>query len=604
MGASIQQAIFHSRSTTRAKPPSKEFQIAPMLMAFGKETGKIALYVEAMVQQFAEKLIRFLTRLIDPAMEKPPKPSVTKMLSSAAAPTHSDELAGFGANKLILVATRASKLFAIEALTSEVVWQRYFKVETEPTLQCWDGLRLNASGDIVGLGQCGPWIQLLPSGSASYSELLVITPSLATDGTQQFLWLEPLTGKILHQEPTPTGASVLSIMSLPKGQEHKNAGLPFLVIDSARHVHVMPPSAPEVLSLLEEKSERDRVFHYEVDRVAQVVQGFAVGRSVSGQQLFLLRNLELGSLGERIVAAAMLEHREWDHVPVHIKGDASILYKYINTNLLAVASEDTTGKTTSLNLYVLDTVTGHVLFQSNIPGASSPVHLVACDNWVVMHYWKHKHTRFEIVVVEFFESKTDDGPWNILFGGKQTNHTKSAHHFDAPVPLQQTYIFPAGVTSMGVTATLKGVTPRSILMALSTDHIFRVSKDLLNPRRPYSGDKTKSGLPAQFAVTKDEVIVPYAPILPLKPTDVLTYSNPIRHVNGIVSSPTALESTSLVFCHGLDLFFTPVQTAHAYDVLSPGFNYPLLYAAVGAVVVLVIATSIIGQRRALQDRWK
>merc|ERR1712113_535023 len=107
-------------------------------------------------------------------------------------------------------------------------------------------------------------------------------------------------------------------------------------------------------------------------------------------------------------------------------------------------------------------------------------------------------TRFEISVMEFFQAKSDEGPWDILFAGKATNQTLSAHHLETPVPLQQTYIFPAGVTAMGVTATLKGITPRSIIMATTAEHIFRVSKDVLNPRRPYisgSGKEDKSAIP-------------------------------------------------------------------------------------------------------------
>merc|ERR1740115_178615 len=98
--------------------------------------------------------------------------------------------------------------------------------------------------------------------------------------------------------------------------------------------------------------------------------------------------------------------------------------------------------------------------------------------------------------------------------------------------------------------------------------------------------------------------MPYAPVMPVKPTDILTHYNPVTQVAGIISSPTALESTSLVFCYGLDLFFTPVQTAKAYDVLSPGFNYKFLYVSVLVVLTLAVVTTYIAQYKALQDRWK
>jgi hypothetical protein len=134
----------------------------------------------------------------------------------------------------------------------------------------------------------------------------------------------------------------------------------------------------------------------------------------------------------------------------------------------------------------------------------------------------------------------------------------------------------------------------------------------LNPRRPLpanqaggaGGPSAERTIPSQFAATKEEALPPYQPLLPLKLTDVLTHYNPVVQVQGIISSPTALESTSIVFCYGLDLFFTPVQTARAYDVLSPGFNYKFLYASVLVVLTLAIVTTYIAQYKALQDRWK
>ncbi|CAE8621647.1 unnamed protein product, partial [Polarella glacialis] len=259
------------------------------------------------------------------------------------------------------------------------------------------------------------------------------------------MWIDPLTGKLIHKEPAPSDVDIVSIMPL-KGKVGQPIQ-PLLLIDSNKGLHVLPSGSADL------KESAGKFFHYEVDTVAQVVQGFVVGHGdVKPQKLIPLWNMELGSVGERILASATPEHREWAHVPVHIKGDASILYKYINPNMLTVVSEDDKG---NLNLYALDAVTGHVLHQSLIPGGAGPVHVVACDNWIVLHYRNAKRTRFEILVTEFFQAKADEGPWDILFPGKQANRTKSAHHLEMPVPLQQSYVFPAGVTSMGVTATLK-----------------------------------------------------------------------------------------------------------------------------------------------------
>jgi len=534
---------------------------------------------------------------------KEPKRGKPVLLTSGKAPTSAEELKGFGANKLILCVTRASKIFALEATTSEIVWSRYFATGAE--------LLGDTSGDCGEKTNCGLWMRSLPDTSAIYSELIVVTPQPtgASQAAQQLVWLDPLTGTNIHAEAAPNGAGVVSLMPLPQGSTKGQQRVqPFLVVDKSHNVHVMPSGNAEHAKALEENAER--LFHFEVNRESQVVQGYGIGKSSVGHDLMRLWSIELGSVGENIVAAASPQHLDWDHVPVHIKGDASILYKYTNPNMLSVVSEDAgKGNVSALNLYVMDSVTGRILHQTRFVGGAQPVKLVACDNWILMHYWNSKRTRFELTVVELFDGKSDDGPWNILFGAKgKESLSTSAHHLETPVPLQQTYIFPTGVTSMGVTATLKGITPRSIVMALTTDHLFRVSKDWLNPRRPYMTsagvlDKDKA-IPSQFAPTKEEPIPPYAPVMPLRPSDVLTYDNPHGQVAGIVSSPTALESTSLIFSYGLDLFFTPVQTAKAYDVLSPGFQYNLLYASVGVVFAGLLITTFIASRRTLADRWK
>jgi len=529
-----------------------------------------------------------------------------KLMPNARVPTSSEELRDFGADKLVIASTRSGKIFALEATTSEIVWQKYLGS---------GGKECNGAGAATGkIGTksdpaCSPSIFLLPSVAAPLTELIAIAPAA---GGAQVVWIEPLSGSVVHQETSPSGsARIASVVPLQpkKGVELASQTVqPFMFIDSNHAVHVLPSGNKDVLQLAAERT--DKLFHYEVDTASQAIKGYVVGSAAQGskQELSPLWNLELGSVGEKVLAAAAPEHREWEHVPVHIKGDATILYKYINANMLAVATEAVSPKDNSsaLSLYVMDAVTGHVLHQSHIANGAPPVHIAACDNWVVMHYNNPKKTRFEITVVELFQSKADDGPWDIIFGGKVSNQTKSAHHLEPPVPLQQTYIFPSGVASMATTATGQGITPRSLIMALTTEHIFRLSKDMLNPRRPYAPgvSKDKAGVPAQFAPTKEEILMPYMPVMQLKPADVLTYYQPIGQVEGIISSPTALESTSLVFCYGLDLFFTPVQSAKAYDVLSPGFNYVLLYTSVLVVLVLWVVTSFWASRKALQDRWR
>jgi hypothetical protein len=597
--ASIRHSFIYGRPQVVSKADVAGNPMMDVLGSLAGFAAALPAMLPALVGNIAD-LERIKKSFMGGRVDRKRSNSLT-MMPNTLLPSSSDELKRFGADKLIIAATKASKVYAMHATTSEIVWTRYFG----------KGTSCEVGGD-KRVGGCDIWMRLLAPSAVHQSEILVVVPHSEDPSKpqHQFVWMDPLTGKILHEESSPPGVAVLSVMELPRKtglQRKDNAVYPVLVIGKDNRVYPMPASTPEPQELLNENGER--LFHYEVDTQNSVVQGFVVGgHAKKGDEMMSLWNFELGSVGETILTSTAPAHREWGHVPVHIKGDASILYKYINSNMLALASVDTLakGNVSSLNLYALDAVTGRVLHQSRIVGGAAPVRMIACDNWLVAHYWNAKRTRFEITVVELFQSKIDDGPWDILFG-MPSNKSKSAHYLEAPVPLQQTYIAPAGCTAMGVTSTQYGITPRSIMFALTTDHIYRVSKDILNPRRPHAGPSgvvKDDSIPHQFQPTKDEPLFPYQPVMPLKPTDVLTHFNSMARVSGIVSSPTALESTSIVFSYGLDLFFIPVQTAKAYDVLSPGFNYTLLYASCGAVFIAFVVTSYIASYRSLKDRWK
>lgn len=588
--ASINQAVFYNRAASvtleeRRSRPTESTGVAAQLSSLPASLVQLVKEPAAMYAAFAQ--------WVTPRRRSSQREM--RLMPDARVPTSSEELSDFGANKLIIASTASGKLFAIEATTSEIVWTKYIGLHVK---EC-DKTML-----------CGPKLQLLPSKSSLMTTLLVTTQ---TAHGPEAIWVDPLIGKILRQEVVASSGRVASVLPLApqrRGSDALNieegSVQPFLIVDSEQKVHALPTKNAVVDKLVKESA--GRLFYYEVDSTSQVVEGYVINGTVNKQELVRLWNLELGSAGEKVVASTSPEHQEWDHVPVHIKGDATILYKYINSNLLAIATEDVEDNSTALNLYVLDSITGNVLHQSHIQGAARPVHLAACDNWVVMHYHVPKKVRFELTVVELFQAKADDGPWDILFGGK-INQTKSAHQLDNPVPLQQTYIFPAGVSAMGVTATLKGITPRSIMMAMTTEQIFRASKEMINPRRPYPQAPgapviKERGVSAQFAPTKEEPLPPYTPTIHVRQTEIVTHQLTLSKVKGIISSPSALESTSLVFCYGLDLFFSPVQSAKAYDVLSPGFNYVLVYLSVGIVVFAWAVSSFFASRKALQERWK
>jgi len=67
--------------------------------------------------------------------------------------------------------------------------------------------------------------------------------------------------------------------------------------------------------------------------------------------------------------------------------------------------------------------------------------------------------------------------------------------------------------------------------------------------------------------------------------------------------PTQLESTSLVFAYGLDMFLTRVSPSGTFDVLSENFNKIQLVCTVIGLAVAIGVTNRLVKNRAMKARW-
>jgi hypothetical protein len=77
----------------------------------------------------------------------------------------------------------------------------------------------------------------------------------------------------------------------------------------------------------------------------------------------------------------------------------------------------------------------------------------------------------------------------------------------------------------------------------------------------------------------------------------------VTNVKRIVTAPSLLESTSLVFTYGLDLFSTRVSPSGTFDVLSENFNKVQLVLTIVALALAIVVTKPMVQRKRLRERW-
>ena len=85
---------------------------------------------------------------------------------------------------------------------------------------------------------------------------------------------------------------------------------------------------------------------------------------------------------ERIVAIAAKLPNDRIHSHGKVLGDRSVLYKYLNPNLVGVATTGQDGqKVPFINLYLIDTVTGQIVSSFNYKRCKGPVNIVHSENW-------------------------------------------------------------------------------------------------------------------------------------------------------------------------------------------------------------------------------
>ena len=74
-------------------------------------------------------------------------------------------------------------------------------------------------------------------------------------------------------------------------------------------------------------------------------------------------------------------------------------------------------------------------------------------------------------------------------------------------------------------------------------------------------------------------------------------------MRGIITSPALLESTSLIFAYGLDLFGSRVTPSNTFDVLSESFNKAQLVLTIGGLTAAIAIAKPMMTRKKLRERW-
>ncbi|KAG0275120.1 hypothetical protein BGZ95_009165 [Linnemannia exigua] len=212
------------------------------------------------------------------------------------------------------------------------------------------------------------------------------------------------------------------------------------------------------------------------------------------------------------------------------------------------------------------------------------------ENNVVYTFWSEGETStsakgYQAVSLELYESDTRNQ--------RTKSDTFSSFTAEKPHVIAQSFPFSQAPSAIGVTTTKAGISAKDILFGLSRHTIMAVNHRFLDPRRPTA---------APTALEKEEMLIPYSPI----PDDArlyLSYNLEVANVKKIVTSPTLLESTTVVVAFGQDVFVTRHAPSKTFDILNEDFSKAQLMLTMVALVVVLFITKPMVVKKELKELW-
>ncbi|XP_021745493.1 ER membrane protein complex subunit 1-like [Chenopodium quinoa] len=500
-----------------------------------------------------------------------------------------------GFRKLLIVLTKSGKVYALHTGDGRVVWSTFLpnlrKSDTceNPValnLYQWQVPHHHAMDEnpaVLVVGRCGNGID---------------APGILSI-------VDTYSGKELSS--LSLTHSVVDVIPLPFADSTEKRL--HLIVDVDRNLHLYPKT-PEAAVIFER--EYINVYWYSVDAENNMLRGHGLKSKCMSEiaDEFCFSSRDLWSIvfpsdSEKIIATVARKASEVVHTQAKVMADRNVLFKYISKNLLFVATVapkgageigSVTPDESWLVVYLIDTVTGRILHRVTHHGSQGPVRAVFSENWVVYHYFNLRANRYEISVIEIYDQSRADikNVWKLILGKHNLTSPVSSYSRPEIMTKSQTYFFTHSVKTVSVTLTAKGITAKQLLIGTVGDQVLALDKRFLDPRR--SAKPTPTEL--------EDGIIPLTDALPINPQSYVTHALKVEGLRGIISVPAKLESTTLVFAYGADLYLTRLAPSKTYDSLTDEFSYALLLLTIVVLVAAIFVTWIMSERKDLRDKWR
>lgn len=456
----------------------------------------------------------------------------------------------FGLHRIIVVATAVGKLFGIDTITGSIVWTYRL-----PNVKAFNVTTM----------------MLLVQRTARYSPLPAQCMLLAEDSNTKagiMFIFDPISGVSTRGIERLT-FQIKQALLLP--HEDDNHVKPVVVIAADNSVYVYPNDGKKIV-----QKHATTTYVYAIDKT--LIRGYRLKKDLSLMQVW---DVNLGP--RQLVAVSTRPMSERVHSQGRVLHDRSVHYKYVNPNLIALAtlSDDPVHKHV-LSVFLIDGITGFVVYSTSHKRAKGPVHLVHSENWLVYTFFNEKFRRNEIVAAEMYEGPSQSNSTVFSsFGISQLPHIET-----------QSYILPVNPVSMTVTLTERGITNKFLLVGMSFGSVVEIPWMLLQPRF------------ADMPCGPEESCIPYMPEIPLPAEATINYNQTMGKIKKVEVAPAKLESTSHVLVHGLDMFYTRVAPSKTFDLLKEDFDHRLIVLVLLGLVIASYVTKYLASKKALRQAWK
>lgn len=328
--------------------------------------------------------------------------------------------------------------------------------------------------------------------------------------------------------------------------------------------------------------EAEEETQYISRRVGDTIQGYIA----QNRELIPTWKLE----EEEVLAVALNGNTPTQAVGIS-QHDRSVLYTFLNPNLVAVISRVSGG----FKATFLDSVVGNVLLvqrHDNVTFDAESFRVTVVDNWVVYSYLVvSPKVEQRVTVVDLFTN-------SLLAVKGKVSILESAPRVESVT--SETFVFGEKIVSMASTFTRFGITVKSILFLTESGSLVEIPKYVLNSRRIRGRKMTQQDFESDFRM------MPYEPIILKDDMKVLNHGFKLQPSANtqILVHPTEYESSAVVcLTNKYNDFCTVVQPSMSFDLLGSGFDKFKLILTILALGIAAAITQPLVASRKLKNKW-